>query len=78
MSKVQKTIKLNEDIFNAAEAWIHQSGDVFNFSTLAETAIRKYITEAQSLEPVKLPKEKALELADKAMKKHKTALDRMK
>ena len=78
MSKIQKTIKLNSEIYNAAEEWIRKGGSVFNFSTLAESAIRKFITESQELEPVLLPKDRALELTDKAMRKHKKALDRMK
>jgi hypothetical protein len=78
MSKVQKTIKLNSDIYDAAEEWIKKGGSIFNFSTLAESAIRKFITETQELEPVSLSKDQALELTDKAMRKHKKALDRMK
>lgn len=78
MSKVQKTIKLNEEIYEAAEAWMAQGGYVFNFSTLAEAAIRKFITEAQSFEPVTLGQDEAKDLTERAMRKHKIALDRMK
>lgn len=78
MSKIQKTIKLNSETYSAAEEWIEKGGSVFNFSTLAESAIRKFITETQELEPVSLSKDQALELTDKAMRKHQKALDRMK
>lgn len=78
MSKIQKSIKLSSDIYESAQEWMKKSGSIFNFSTLAESAIRKFITETQQLEPVSLSKDQALELTDKAMRKHKKALDRMK
>lgn len=71
MSKIQRTIKVSPDIFSAAEKWLNQAGGAFNFSTLVESPLRKFITEPQELEPVILPKDNALELASKAMKKHK-------
>ncbi len=78
MSKIQKTVKIDDEIYDAAEHWMQQSGGAFNFSSLTEAAIRKFITEPQTFEPVVLQPQEAMKLVSKAMRKHKKALDRMK
>ena len=78
MSKTQKTVKLDTEIYEAAREWIEINGSIFNFSSLTEAAIKKFITELHTIEPVALSKEDVSKLTKQAMKKHKKALDRLK
>lgn len=78
MSKTQKTVKLDTEIYEAAQEWIEVNGSIFNFSSLTEAAIKKFITELHTIQPIALEQDEVSKLTKQAMKKHKKALDRLK
>jgi hypothetical protein len=63
----------------AMEEWLAKNPSI-DRTTLINMAVSKFVHEAQILEPVmiKVSNKNALDMAKKAMKKHKRAIDELK
>ncbi|MFZ2315148.1 MAG: hypothetical protein WAW86_05775 [Gammaproteobacteria bacterium] len=75
-----KTIRLEQDLQSTVDKWLKQHPD-FNMSILANMAIRRFVSNDQTLEAVEVTsasKHDVKKSLEKLLVKHKKTLDELK
>jgi antitoxin component of RelBE/YafQ-DinJ toxin-antitoxin module len=73
---IPKTVRFDEDIEKQLEKYLEANG--IRFSQLVNMAVKKFISEPQSIQLAPVDTKDFLDTAAKAFKKHKNAMDKLK
>ena len=71
-----KTVRFEEDLEQKVEEYIEVNG--LKFSQLVNMAVAKFISEPHTIHLAPIQKEAFITQAQKAFKKHKKAMDKLK
>lgn len=71
-----KTIRLDDELENKVEKYLEKND--IKFTQLVNKAIEKFISEPQTIELVPIKPEEWEKTVEKAFKKHKHAIDKLK
>lgn len=71
-----KTVRLDDDLEKKVERYL-ESNDI-KFPQLINLAIEKFISEPQTIQLVPINASEFIKSAEKAFKKHKDAMDKLK
>jgi hypothetical protein len=71
-----KTIRLEEDLEKKVESYLEANG--IKFAQLINLAVEKFIKEPQTIQLVPVTEKEFMTAAQKAFKKHKHAMDKLK
>ena len=71
-----KTVRFNDDLEKKVEKYLETNG--IKFAQLVNMAVTKFITEPQSIQLAPVSTKDFMATAQKAFKKHKNAMDKLK
>ena len=71
-----KTVRFDDDLEGQVEQYLEANG--IRFAQLVNMAVKKFISEPQSIELAPVKTSDFMETAKKAFKKHKNAMDKLK
>ena len=71
-----KTVRLEEQLDERVEKYLVANG--IKFSNLVNLALEKFISEPQTINLVPVGTKEFMKTAEKAFKKHKDAMDKLK
>lgn len=73
---IPKTVRLKDEIEEKVEVYLKRNS--LSFPDLVNLAVEKFISEPQTIELIPVDNDELMKHAQKAFKKHKHAMDKLK